>query len=145
MVVVSDTSPLSAMAKLGWLDWLRERWKVVMMPQEVWDELEKIGDEVAWNRLLSARSANWLRVAVAPNSDRTPPELSKLDPGEIAAILLALGLGAERMGATAGEIASQRRRDARRSQWVVSPRFYDCSLIFKVFTHWGQLDQFILL
>ncbi len=49
MVVISDTTPLSAMAKLGWLEWLRERWKVVMVPQEVWDELEKIGDETAWN------------------------------------------------------------------------------------------------
>lgn len=95
MVVVSDTSPLSAMAKLNWLEWLRERWKVVILPQEVWDELGKIGDKSAWERLVSARRANWLRVEVAPV--RTLPELSKLDPGEVAAILLALGLGAERI------------------------------------------------
>jgi predicted nucleic acid-binding protein len=40
MVVVSDTSPVSAMAKLDWLEWLRQRWQVVILPQEVWDELE---------------------------------------------------------------------------------------------------------
>lgn len=97
MVVVSDTSPLSAMAKLDWLDWLKQRWQVVIVPQEVWDELEKIGDKTALNRLRSARQANWLRVEATPNADPTPPELSKLDPGEIAAILLALGAGADRI------------------------------------------------
>jgi len=28
--VVSDTSPLSAMAKMGWLPWLQERWRKVL-------------------------------------------------------------------------------------------------------------------
>ncbi|MEI7908878.1 MAG: hypothetical protein WCK77_04515 [Verrucomicrobiota bacterium] len=32
---MSDTSPLSAMAKMGWLPWLKERWGKVLVPDEV--------------------------------------------------------------------------------------------------------------
>jgi predicted nucleic acid-binding protein len=60
--VVSDTSSLSAMAKMDWLLWLKERWGTVLVPLGVWVELEQIGDEEAWHRLESARDQGWLLV-----------------------------------------------------------------------------------
>ncbi|MCW1926136.1 DUF3368 domain-containing protein [Luteolibacter arcticus] len=92
--VVSDTSPLSAMTKVGWLVWLRERWETVIVPDGVWKELIEIGDDAAWNSLEEARAAGWLQVTEAP---ATPPprECEKLHAGETEAILLALSRNAE--------------------------------------------------
>ena len=87
--VVSDTSPLSAMAKMGWLPWLRECWGTVIVPTGVWRELSDIGDDAAWSALENARAEGWLQVTGIPQLP-APPECEKLHPGEIEAILLAL-------------------------------------------------------
>lgn len=63
------------------------------MPEEVWHELEEIGDPAAWSRLEDARSDGWLEVAVAPVS--RCPEFDRLHAGEIAALSLALERGAD--------------------------------------------------
>lgn len=62
--VVSDTSPLSAMAKMGWLPWLQERWGKVVVPGEVWRELSEIGDPEALAALDAAHSEGWLEVTM---------------------------------------------------------------------------------
>jgi hypothetical protein len=36
LLVVSDTSPVSALVVMGWLDWLRQRWSEVHVPDVVW-------------------------------------------------------------------------------------------------------------
>jgi len=41
MQIVSDTSPISALAKTGWLDWLKLRWGKVVLPGSVWQELKR--------------------------------------------------------------------------------------------------------
>jgi uncharacterized protein len=87
--VVSDTSPLSAMAKTGWLSWLRERWQTVVVPTGVWRELSEIGDPGAWAALETARAEGWLQSVEAPRTV-APPECEKLHSGETEAILLAL-------------------------------------------------------
>lgn len=91
--VVSDTSPLSAMAKMDWLLWLKERWGTVHVPHGVWVELEQIGDEEAWHRLESARGQGWL-VVIPERPVRTLPVFGNLHRGEIEAISLALDLDA---------------------------------------------------
>ena len=92
--VVSDTSPLSAMARMGWLPWLKERWEAVIIPQGVWGELSHIGDVAAWSSLEAARADGWLSIAEAPKNS-LPPGCDKLHAGETEAILLALDRNAE--------------------------------------------------
>ena len=85
---ISDTSPLSAMAIMGWLPWLKERWGTVLVPQEVWRELERIGDDDAFDSLRAARESGLIEVTVAPPFFR--PDCSHLHAGELAAISLSL-------------------------------------------------------
>jgi uncharacterized protein len=87
--VVSDTSPLSAMAKMGWLPWLKERWGTVIVPTGVWRELSDIGDDGAWSALETARGDGWLEVTGFPQIP-APPECERLHSGETEAIQLAL-------------------------------------------------------
>lgn len=91
--VISDTSPLSAMAKMDWLPWLEERWGKVTVPDVVWRELLKIGDAAALARLESARKSRLIDVEDAPPLSRA--ELGHLHSGEVAAISLALKHRAE--------------------------------------------------
>lgn len=75
------------MAKMDWLHWLRERWECVLVPDEVWFELGKIGDHEASSKLEAARLDGWLKVQAARVEDRA--EFPGLHLGEIAAICLA--------------------------------------------------------
>jgi hypothetical protein len=43
LLVVSDTSPVSALVAMGWLDSLPERWDVVHVPEMVWNHWHPIG------------------------------------------------------------------------------------------------------
>jgi len=58
------------------------------LPEEVWRELEEIGDPAAWSRLVEANTAGWIETAAVVCQPR--PEFSRLHLGEIAAISLAL-------------------------------------------------------
>jgi len=91
--VISDTSALSALARMDWLDWLLRRWGRVTVPEEVWHELKKIGDPAAWSRLEDARNVGWLEVVTAPADRRL--EFDRLHAGKIAAISLALARRAD--------------------------------------------------
>lgn len=92
--VVSDTSPLSAMAKMGWLGWLADRWTKVMVPDVVWRELSDIGDDAAWSSLEAARGEGWLQIVETPQG-AAPQECAKLHSGETGAIQLALACKAD--------------------------------------------------
>jgi uncharacterized protein len=57
MVIVSDTSPISNLAKVGQINLLQELYKTVLIPTAVYDELL---DERARATVISAvQSANW--------------------------------------------------------------------------------------
>ena len=62
LVIVSDTSALSALAKMGWLKWLRLSWDRVAVPEAGWRELKAIGDESSCQRLSDAQSEGWLTI-----------------------------------------------------------------------------------
>lgn len=47
-LLVSDTSPVSALVVMGWLEWLRRRWPVVHVPEMVWQELRRRSSTVDW-------------------------------------------------------------------------------------------------
>ena len=85
MLVVSDTSPFSALLTIGQIDWLPELFEAVVIPEVVRDELS----------LAHADLPNWLQVDLRTCS--IPPEVAaaNLDPGEAAAIALALDIRAD--------------------------------------------------
>jgi len=93
MVVVSNTSPISNLAIVGRLDFLRRRYAVVRIPPAVADELAALTHPAASLRIKAALSDRWL--VVEPPDKTTSLQLPfPLDPGETAAIALACQLKA---------------------------------------------------
>lgn len=88
-MIVSDTSPLSALAKMDWLEWLPRRWTHVLIPRAVWQELQGIGDEAALQRLQDARTGGWLEVADVADAAMVAGLRGFLDLGESEALVLA--------------------------------------------------------
>lgn len=93
-LVVSDTSPFSALVAMGWLDWLRRRWQVVHVPEMVWEELRRRSNATDWEHLEDARCQGWLRVLVISNFSSLPPAADDLHAGEREALALAKELQA---------------------------------------------------
>jgi uncharacterized protein len=110
MVIVSNTTPISELAKVEQLQLLRDVFGQVIIPQEVYDEL-MVGNHPA---VLAMQSANWIEVRAV--SDRPSLQAlqtqTNLDLGECAAILLAEELKADRLiidEKAARQIAKSRR------------------------------------
>jgi predicted nucleic acid-binding protein len=101
VLVVSDTSPLNLLAELHHVDILAALFGQVLIPPEVADELSAPSAPPAVRAFIAA-PPTWL--IVRPASSKLT--LTKLDPGEVAAISLAHELSApllidERAGRTA--------------------------------------------
>lgn len=95
IVVVSDTSPLFYLARIGRLDLLRELYGRIIVPEKVWNEAlgaEAVFPDVA-NMLRESRNQGWINVRQVSNSISSAL-LAALDQGETEAILLACELGA---------------------------------------------------
>lgn len=87
-VVVADTSPLNYLLLIGHVAVLRSLYGQVVIPPEVLAELTDCDtppEVLAWIQ----SPPEWLHVRPA-RVIQHDPELSKIDPGERAAILLAL-------------------------------------------------------
>jgi uncharacterized protein len=96
MIIVSNTTPISELAKVGELQLLHDVFGQVIIPQEVYDELT-VGNHPA---VLAMQSANWIEVKLLSDRRDSLQELqtqTNLDLGECAAILLAEELGADRL------------------------------------------------
>ena len=87
-VVISDTSPLIFLGKLGHFDWLRLIYGKIVIPQAVWDEVTldviKFPDA---RGIQLAVGEGWMEV-IAP-AKMVPRVALELDPGEREAIALA--------------------------------------------------------
>ena len=94
-LVVSDTSPVSALVVMGWLDWLRRRWQVVHVPEMVWQELRRRSSPADWETLEDARCQGWLRVVTMADFPPLPPQAADLHAGECEALALARELQAQ--------------------------------------------------
>jgi len=94
MLVVSNTSPISNLAIVGRLDFLRRRYAIVRLPPAVADELAALTHPAGLQRIQTALAGRWLMVETL---DKTIPRLLPfpLDPGETAAIALACQLKAD--------------------------------------------------
>ncbi len=87
MIVVSDTTPISELTKVGYLDLLPQLFGKVIIPKGVFEELQS-GEHPAANLIAEV---SWLEVVTVSNR-KVVNELQgsfKLDLGESEAIALA--------------------------------------------------------
>ena len=87
MIVVSDTSPLTALITIGWQELLPRLFSEVVIPIGVRDELLRA----------HAVLPGWLRVEAVGDSDEAARLMMDLDRGEAEAIELAKELHADRL------------------------------------------------
>jgi predicted nucleic acid-binding protein len=92
-MVVSDTSPISSLFRIGQLTLLQELYFEVVIPLKVWEELLVLAD--SGHDLSALSDAVWLRVESTPPSVLLDQLKRTLDPGEAEAIALAKSLPAK--------------------------------------------------
>jgi uncharacterized protein len=113
MLAVSNTSPISNLAIIDRLEFLKQRYKTIHIPQGVADELKALTHVPASKRLQASFSEGW--ITVEPLSVRSPQPLPfVLDRGETDAILLACQLKADVL-----LMDEKRGREAARRQGLV--------------------------
>lgn len=85
-IVVSDTSPIRALAALGVLAWLHELFGEVLVPPAVADELLHPPGDLT---VVDVSDWEWMLVRVPANAARVAQLRGKLDVGESEALALA--------------------------------------------------------
>ncbi len=107
MVVVSDTSPISALAHVNQLQLLPQLFGSILVPPAVAAELRVVAGD--WKGLEILAVAGF-RVTAPSDSRRVAAFLAELDLGESEAIVLALESGADAllMDETAGRAVAAR-------------------------------------
>ena len=95
MIIVSDTTPLSELAKVGQVYLLRDVFGQVIIPKEVHDELIR-GNHPA---IAALQTVDWIEVREVSDSQKvsTLRTQTQLGLGECGAIILAEELGADRL------------------------------------------------
>jgi uncharacterized protein len=95
VIVVSDTTPISELVKVGRLSLLRDIFGELIIPNEVYDELTA-GNHPAVEMI---QSINWIKVCSVGNGNKVSDlhTATKLGWGECAAFILAEELGADRL------------------------------------------------
>lgn len=107
MIVVSDASPLIALARIERLELLRSLFGRLIIPNAVWRELVLSGDDKAGNKALL--QADWVETHSVSDDTLTNLLRHDLGAGESEAIVLAKELGAdfllidERLGRSAAK------------------------------------------
>jgi predicted nucleic acid-binding protein len=91
MIVVADASPIRYLARIGAIDVLAPLYQSVILPQTVERELQHNNTPAAV-RTWIAQPPAWCEVRPDPPAD---PTLAFLDPGERAAITLAIAINAD--------------------------------------------------
>ncbi len=91
MIVVSDSSPLIALARVGYFHLLQSLFGEVLVPSEVWDEVVQ-ADRPEVTQIVSAE---WVKVVAVPDDSYLLVLRTELDRGEAEAIALAADVGAD--------------------------------------------------
>lgn len=94
MPAVSNTSPICNLAVIGRLAVLHARFGVVVIPQAVRDELDRLEHAGGRRAILDAYADGWLRVAEVSRRELVDVLALSLDAGESEAIALARELKA---------------------------------------------------
>ncbi len=95
MRVVSNTSPLSNLAVIGELELLQKIYPKILIPPTVHDELIRF-QEIR-SVISNVIEAGWLEVQAPQNTQLIQTLNQFLDPGEAAAIALAIDISADRL------------------------------------------------
>lgn len=94
MIVVSDTSPLLYLSRVGQLDLLAQLYTEVVVPRTVWAELTEARPDAPG--VAAVLAVTWIRIEA---DVQPPPEaqiiLADVDAGEASAIALALATHAD--------------------------------------------------
>ncbi len=95
MIIVSDTTPLSELAKVGQLNLLRDVFGRVIIPEEVYNEVTT-GTHPA---VSGVQSATWIEVRSVSDTQKVSAlqGATNLDLGECAAIILAEELDVDQL------------------------------------------------
>lgn len=91
MIIVSDTSPISNLLKIGQIGLLREIYQAVVIPEAVWEELKAAQDL----NLTEVLASDWVSIKEITDRVFFDSLLVELDAGEAAAIVLAQELNAD--------------------------------------------------
>ncbi|MEL4896878.1 DUF3368 domain-containing protein [Crocosphaera sp. Alani8] len=92
MIIVSNTSPLSSLAKIDRLNLLEEIYHNIIIPQAVYDELIDIKAGKKINNTI--KNANWIQIRAITNKQLVSKLEHNLDRGEAEAITLSVELKA---------------------------------------------------
>ena len=95
MIIVSNTSPISNLAKVGRLTLLQKLYDTILIPSAVYHELldERAGEAV----ITAVQAANWLRIQPVQNQELVGELRSRVNVGEAEAITLAIEVNASRI------------------------------------------------
>jgi predicted nucleic acid-binding protein len=93
MIVIADTSVLLNLALVGQIQLLRVLFGTIVIPVPVKDEFERLA--ATTGRFAGLVLPEWVRVDTAAQTVMDDEILQQLDPGEAAAILLAVKLHAD--------------------------------------------------
>ena len=93
MIIISDTSCISALVRIGRLELLRDVFEQIVIPKKVHEELLKLDDFGIDTSIFAAQ--NWIRILQPQPSPILKTLLSELDEGEAHAIALGLELHAD--------------------------------------------------
>jgi predicted nucleic acid-binding protein len=88
LIVVSDTSPVLNLARIGRLELLPLLYGEVLIPSAVYQELTRSKKDLP--PAIDLPSLPWLKVATAKDQNRVQELREDLDPGEAEAIVLAI-------------------------------------------------------
>lgn len=95
MTIVSNTSPISNLARVGQLNLIQQVYGTILIPTAVYQELldERAGETV----ITAVRSATWLLIQPVQNQELVSKLRSRVNVGEAEAIALAVEVKATRL------------------------------------------------
>jgi predicted nucleic acid-binding protein len=95
VIIVSDTSPINNLAAIGQLHLLKALYEQVVIPEAVYQELTSADFPVAGS--IEVQTLDWIKTQAVTNQTLLISLGEELDPGEAAAIVLALELQATQL------------------------------------------------
>ncbi|PSR15805.1 DUF3368 domain-containing protein [filamentous cyanobacterium CCP3] len=95
MPIISNTSPLSNLAAIGEIELLQKIYPKVYIPPAVYSELIRF-DEIQ-PTISNVMKTGWLEIQMPKNTQLIQTLNQFLDPGEAAAIALAIDISADRL------------------------------------------------
>ena len=90
MIIVSDTSVITNLYQIGQLDILEELFSEIVIPQGVYEELEKLPEQK-----MQIDAINWITIRKIKDEARYFQLRKTLDRGESESIVLAIELRAD--------------------------------------------------